>query len=1023
MRKNLRLLLISTLIFLSLFSFSLVGVKTYNAKDDESLYKEKIVAVVYDNSGSMSEYKRSPYAKYALQGLLSIFDYNDTMSIFPLNRCPSENGIEVHLDLEDRNAEVERIIKDSAFEPRRGTGTPAGSVEVATQWLASLGLNENEIVQNKEYWLIILSDGVFDLEGGIQPTTTDVIKRSTEKYKGLQTVYFGISASKDMEIDLSKFDKSTPPVPFYPETAEDIIANMQELSNLVTGRYTITNDNVSINGKEVIVDLSKYEFSISSLAVLAQGAGVIKLDSVTSDTITLKKIRETSIAVDEVVPIANKLFETERVAISGYSSVIVPKDESKYMNKDKVKLTFNDVPQSITILAEPSLKLESSLYYLNDNGDWKKTDIDTINTTFKQGQKIKPTYKLVDGKTGKDLTSQFLESVVANKVSYAGENPDYAEVDKKGVKLKNGKNELNLSVTIDVGNAQYVLFNTWLCDIDAKSEEFYIKGRTTNNYNGDPTLVKADYEVFHYSSSRLGASAFEGEQPEFKWELIEIKDPKGNDVDYIDKFCNDGIISIIYKIDRNKIGSYTSKIKVVCEENKRYRFGECDMTLAVSDLSLNVIQNKELTLTTNQVTDNEKVMEYVLTSSGQDLSITNACLAYEFKSGGVDLSDYAEIDGNVLRFIPNKEIPTDLIGLGERTFDLKVWVKDNPKVVATASCKLNVIKSTYTIEVVEENNSVNIYKLKNSNAKVKFRVAIDGKYYTAKELQEGLDNGSIKIDYDKFGWLTLLMTDRTVEVVENNGQAFIVYSLTSTTPNLFSSLMGSFILTGDKTVTLQTQGVSGVGTVNFLSVTIVSRILRWIIILLILYLITHIVLWIVGFFTAKAIPKGIFTKISANSNTGAVTFNSYEINFDIGPKIKWHLLRFIPFMEFKSQPDIDSGVSGIQCIMFIDKDTNMAYMNFSKNTFETIKANINTPKGRIFARYLESCRDYKGQTARPRREEFKYDDLKKVIVPGTKVVTKDDKCDINYSDSSYYIIKNSSDNSIKEVYFFVHLNK
>jgi hypothetical protein len=35
-----------------------------------------------------------------------------------------------------------------------------------------------------------------------------------------------------------------------------------------------------------------------------------------------------------------------------------------------------------------------------------------------------------------------------------------------------------------------------------------------------------------------------------------------------------------------------------------------------------------------------------------------------------------------------------------------------------------------------------------------------------------------------------------------------------------------------------------------------------------------------------------------------IAVEAYTVNHELGPKIAWHLKRFIPFMEFKNQPTI-----------------------------------------------------------------------------------------------------------------------
>ena len=88
MRKKFKLFLFSLMAVFLLISSAFLRSPPSDVLADESdsLYTQKVVAVVYDNSGSMNTGGWSPYAKYALQGLVSMFESNDLMSIFPLNK-------------------------------------------------------------------------------------------------------------------------------------------------------------------------------------------------------------------------------------------------------------------------------------------------------------------------------------------------------------------------------------------------------------------------------------------------------------------------------------------------------------------------------------------------------------------------------------------------------------------------------------------------------------------------------------------------------------------------------------------------------------------------------------------------------------------------------------------------------------------------------------------------------------------------------------------------------------------------
>lgn len=991
-----------------------------NADESDSAYTQKVVAVVYDNSGSMKTGGWSPYAKYALQGLMSIFNSNDKMSIFPLNKYDENYKTKnqpystpyVPVDLSgDRQSAIQDVLSHShnnveTFNPS-GT-TPPYAVENAIDWLTENKMNKLETVNDREFWLIVLSDGVFDdatvfdkkfdFKGQYDrvdkkyDTTGDLLTLATKDYLGLQTFYFGMGTSAGITNTPSLTAKEI-------TTTDTVLTAMQEVSNRVTGRYTLQSG-VTINGNKVTVDLSECAFSISSLAVLAQGDANLTVDNVSSSTIAITNKRATSMFVDEEVTV-NKV--TQRIKISGYSSTLVPTDPNGYFSKDVITLTFNTAPTSVNILVEPAIKLESNLQYKNGS-EWEDVDVDIINTSFKQNAEVRTRYKLLDGKTGKNVTN-VLGDVQAS-VSYAGRSYGYEE----GFKLKNGKNEVALSVNVKIGDSSYVLYNSWLCDIDEDPNSFKVVA--DQNQSGDTVTV--DYKVL-YDNKELKYSDFDGSAPKFKWELIELKDPTGKEIAPLSKSVkSNGHIVITYKTEFGMFGSYTSKIKVICQDNKRYRFGESELPFYPNSLTLTTSQSGGMTLTTKQVPDNTNAIEFNLTASGQPLSFTSSVIKYELKVEGADKTKLAKVDGNVLKFVPNSDsLSSQMLNAGDRNVELKVWSTNDSSVNSTASCKLSIIESTYVIEKVEENTNVDIYNLQNCKAKISFRINLDGEYLTAKELKDGLDSGEIKLTYNKFGWELLLPPEVTTEVIEKGRDAYIVCSLNTTWWQPIASLAGSFIITGDKPLTLSIDKCTSVGTFSLTPVSILSRIWRWLVIILIIYVIVHIVLWIIGFFVAKPLPKGVLTVVKIqDSNDRPISVSPNDVGFSKKEKFIWHLKRFIPFNEFMNQPSEE--IAGI-VNFYIDKNKNQQ-MYILQNAEEFGIPSSDDEDYEIFRSYRDACSGYKGKGGLP--------GLSKKIVSGRfrnlledkdKLVPKETELNV---DGSYYVIRDKK-GTIKKVVFFI----
>ena len=150
LRKNLIILLIIIPFLLLLNLIPLSEPKQAIANDD---YIEKIVAVVYDDSGSMRD-SNSPkgkftYAKYAMQVLMANLDSRDTLKVFQLNTILNNYSEDFEVDLKvDRQTEINRCISKLRAD---GGSTPATQIKNAIDWLKTKGLNDVNIVDGKEF--------------------------------------------------------------------------------------------------------------------------------------------------------------------------------------------------------------------------------------------------------------------------------------------------------------------------------------------------------------------------------------------------------------------------------------------------------------------------------------------------------------------------------------------------------------------------------------------------------------------------------------------------------------------------------------------------------------------------------------------------------------------------------------------------------------------------------------------------------------------------------------------------------
>ncbi|PEM12622.1 hypothetical protein COI51_13060 [Bacillus toyonensis] len=166
------------------------------AKGEEA--KERVVSLVYDDSGSMRNNDRWKYANYALQSLVALLDEKDTFSYVPMSR--PNNPLNISLTKDKRQTEIEGIGAWKTY-----LNTPFSAVETAMQSIKK----EADIDGKREFWLIVLTDGAFnDLEkdkvGGKEQITkqlTDFKKEMDVKKISLHPILI------TMEEDLGQQEK------------------------------------------------------------------------------------------------------------------------------------------------------------------------------------------------------------------------------------------------------------------------------------------------------------------------------------------------------------------------------------------------------------------------------------------------------------------------------------------------------------------------------------------------------------------------------------------------------------------------------------------------------------------------------------------------------------------------------------------------------------------------------------------------------------------------------------------------
>ena len=647
------------------------------ASASNNVYSQKIVAVVYDDSASMKTSSRYHYAKYAMQVLMSTLDSNDVLRVFTLNG----SDFDVVLTDANRNNEVQQYVNKLTAN---GSYTKPDKITTAVKWLENEhGLNKYTTVEGKEFKLIIMTDGQFN---GYSPmtTTSNVVGDRIAGYVGLQTSFFGISLSSNSNKVEDLVAKNSSVKGYYANTATQIVSTMQQITNSTTGRYVYVPDsNAGVNAsnkKKYTVDLSGYDFSISSISVLAQSNGAsVKLNTVNSVT-PLTKSRECNLA-------------SSNVNLYGYSALLTPSganDTKKYLHKEKIELEFASAPTEVLILLEPAIKLSTSLEYYNEtNKTWSEITRQEINSNLKVGDKIRTRYKLIDANTDTDLTTSL--SNVDVKVSYNKVVYNYNDV----ITLIQGPGEIALSVAINFDGSIYNLHDSWACDIDADPTHYRIEPKVTKEYNGNVNKVRIDYNIW-FEYEFVSKEALVGSNKQFSWSF-NITDPNGNKITNYQTNVTDGNIAIIFDMDPAIYGGYTVDFQILWEKSEIKKLRANKLVVEKNFKDLIITKSDNLTLTTYELAKNAKPFEFTLTDYGYPIEFNSKYIDYSFTIGGIDCKNSATIQGNKLIFLPNNQIDAQLQKVGSYNVVLKVWDNNKPTTSETATINFTINKTDVSV--------------------------------------------------------------------------------------------------------------------------------------------------------------------------------------------------------------------------------------------------------------------------------------------------------------------------------------
>jgi hypothetical protein len=281
------------LVVILLFSFCVIPLHT-GAKADPRIPRNKIVALVYDDSGSMWEQTGAggdklpidnwKYANYALQSFAALMDTQDQLKVVFMSSPEVTESIE--LDGKLRQLEIDDI---RGWEGK--AGTPLSSVHTAIHELDQAA----EVYDNSDFWLIVLTDGVFNQFDSSNPKLTkeqiekdkrhlftrlkDLKKKVEEKGAKLQTTLIPTETYLNPEEKLIMADikrqwkESSNGIVLESKGQLDIIDRVNEVAALMTNRDPSQQDLFSLNpileGDNIIL---QSPFPLRRITIMEQSA-------------------------------------------------------------------------------------------------------------------------------------------------------------------------------------------------------------------------------------------------------------------------------------------------------------------------------------------------------------------------------------------------------------------------------------------------------------------------------------------------------------------------------------------------------------------------------------------------------------------------------------------------------------------------------------------------------------------------------------------------------------------------------
>ncbi len=460
-----------TLLAISLALALALSCAVYAAAGESTVYVRKHVSILFDNSGSMREKLPGEpnlkwcYASYAAQVFTGLLNETDSLSLTFMDKEALEN-----LDLAGPRQDAVTAVFDKTSSA--DADTPIASIGEALERLTREGLREGlgANAAGEQFWLVLTTDGVFREEGVnlSAERVCDELEAILERYPDLFVVYFGIGAQNDTstskavdfregsDVDRALLERLHSHPNFtavYAETQEGIVATMQELSNRISGRYSVSNE-CEVEGERVEIYLSGEGSPIRNIAVMAQNTAARLVSAEAEGGKALSISREAQIKY----PVNNNYDNVPSGTLGGYTALITGPSGEK-LPSGNVILTFSEPvgEEDLLLMYEPAIHVRLVAERRNAGGEWETLP---YSGTLVEGDEIRVSYAVCEDETDRELDVSRLFGKTEARILFNGQElgegesvtvPEGDSVLQVQVSMMDGGYEISTSRTLHAG--------------------------------------------------------------------------------------------------------------------------------------------------------------------------------------------------------------------------------------------------------------------------------------------------------------------------------------------------------------------------------------------------------------------------------------------------------------------------------------------------------------------------------------------------------------------------------------------